>query len=94
MRVAAEEEAARSRCPGVHPHLKRSTSSRSRFSTLVISTLRRSPGGGGGPDPGPAPAPPASPGAPITSAKRDRHRDPTSTADQEAPPIRGAKTAI
>lgn len=93
MREAAEEEAAPSRCPGVHAHLKRSTSSRSRFSTLVISTLRRSPGGGG-PEPGPAPAPPAPPGSPITSVSRDRHRDPTSTADQEAPPTRGANTAI
>lgn len=94
MRAAAEEEeAARSRCPGVHPHLKRSTSSRSRFSTLVISTLRRSPVGGG-PDPGPAAAPPASPRVPITSANRDRHRRPSSAADQEAPHIRGAQIAM
>lgn len=90
---AAAEEAARSRCPGVHAHLKRSTSSRSRFSTLVISTLRRSPGGGG-PDPRPAPAPPLPPRSPITSASWDRHRDPTSTADQEAPTTRRAKTAM
>lgn len=93
MREAAEEEAARSRCPGVHAHLKRSTSSRSRFSTLVISTLRRSPDGVG-PDPGPAPAPPAPPGSPIAPVSRDRHRHPASTAGQETPPTRGAKTAM
>lgn len=93
MRVAADRRAARSRRPGAHTHLKRSTSSRSRFSTLVISTLRRSPGGGGS-DPGPAPAPPAPPGASITSATRHRHRDPTRTANQEAPPTRGARAAM
>lgn len=91
--MAAEEAAARSRCPDVHAHLNRSTSSCSRFSTLVISTLRKSPDDGGS-DPGPSPAPPASPGAAIISMNRDRHRDPINRAAQEAPPSRGANAAM
>lgn len=67
--AAAAGRAAGTRRPGGPAHLKRSSSSRSRFSTLVISTLRRSPGGG---RPGPGPGPPPSPAAAISSATKNR----------------------
>lgn len=73
--AAAAGREAWFRRPGAPAHLKRSSSSRSRFSTLVISTLRRSPGGGRpatGPGPGPPPAPPPPPGAAISSATPNR----------------------